>query len=318
MIKKARIALFYMALCAVALTGAARFSWAQAGAGCGFNSAGDYTCEGSGKKLPGNPGSPTIPGYGGKNAQDIQNPGKPPYTPGDLNPGLTLPYVPFVPVIPLPISLPIPPVPVIPVITCNLPDTVTIPGQGSFTAQGKCKNQKAYNCTTTGGVSDQTLADTQQLIAAREGNKNCAYQDTNGYWTIGIGHLIKSGDGYGPGTCLSDSQVSALFQKDSQKYYEAAKKQAAEYGVNDSCFVTFLTSLNYQWGTAWQTHDNGNVARDKLRQMDQQMKAGDWCGALATHMSNQGFWKYCIRALDLATALAKQAGSSCSAASSLQ
>lgn len=320
MIKKATIALFFMMLCGIAVVVTAQSSWASgAGAGCGFNTAGDYLCQGSNKTLPGSPGSPNIPTYSGKNAQNITMPPKPPYTPGDLNPGITLPYVPFVPLIPLPISTPIPPVAILPTITCNLPSQVTIPGQssgtgnGSFTAQAQCKNQQAYNCTTQGGVGPQTLADTQQLIAAREGNKTCAYQDTNGKWTIGIGHLIVPGDGFGPGTCLSQSQVDTLFQQDSQKYYNAAVAQAQQYGVNDSCFVTFLTSLNYQWGTGWQTYDNGNPARDALRQMDAQMKAGNWCGALATHMGNQGFWQYCIRALDMATALAKQAGNSCTA-----
>ena len=98
--------------------------------GCGFNSAGDYTCVSSGNvRLPANPGAPNIPGYGGPQNNNMQIPPQPPYTPGDLSPGLIIPYIPVIPLFTFPLRLPLPGVPVIPIVLCDtMPTTPTTPG----------------------------------------------------------------------------------------------------------------------------------------------------------------------------------------------
>lgn len=97
--------------------------------GCGFNSAGDYTCISNGNlNLPPNPGAPNIPGYGGPQNNNMQIPPQPPYTPGDLSPGLIIPYIPVIPLFTFPIRIPIPGVPVIPIVLCTTgPTTPTTP-----------------------------------------------------------------------------------------------------------------------------------------------------------------------------------------------
>lgn len=98
--------------------------------GCGFNTAGDYVCVGSGNlRLPPNPGMPNIPGYGGPQNNNMQIPSRPPYTPGDLSPGLIIPYIPVIPIFTFPIRVPIPGVPVIPILFCQngVPTTPTTP-----------------------------------------------------------------------------------------------------------------------------------------------------------------------------------------------
>lgn len=87
--------------------------------GCGFNAAGDYTCVSSGElRQPANPGPPNIPGYGGPQNNNMQIPSRPPYTPGDLSPGIVVPYIPVVPLFTFPIRVPIPGAPVIPIVNC--------------------------------------------------------------------------------------------------------------------------------------------------------------------------------------------------------
>ena len=98
--------------------------------GCGFNTAGDYTCVSTGElRQPANPGRPNIPGYGGPQNNNMQIPSRPPYTPGDLSPGIVVPYIPVVPLFTFPLRVPIPGVPVIPIIHCLGTNVPTAPTQ---------------------------------------------------------------------------------------------------------------------------------------------------------------------------------------------
>jgi lysozyme len=47
---------------------------------------------------------------------------------------------------------------------------------------------------------------------------SCYYKDAAGYPTIGYGHLIKAGDPYGPGTCISQDQGEQLLARDAQGF----------------------------------------------------------------------------------------------------
>lgn len=93
----------------------------------------------------------------------------------------------------------------------------------------------------------------KKLVVCEEGFRNCAYKDSVGKWTIGIGHLIVPGDGYGPGTCLSDAQVWAQYERDVPRYKSAAAAQMSQLGENSHEFLLALVSVNYQLGTAWNT-----------------------------------------------------------------
>jgi GH24 family phage-related lysozyme (muramidase) len=50
------------------------------------------------------------------------------------------------------------------------------------------------------------------LVKSFEGFRSCKYKDAVGLWTIGYGHLIKSGETFNH--CLSQAQAVALLQKD--------------------------------------------------------------------------------------------------------
>jgi lysozyme len=59
-------------------------------------------------------------------------------------------------------------------------------------------------------TSPQEMAKIEQF----EGRRSTAYRDSAGNLTIGIGHLIKSGDGLSANSVLNDAQINSLFASD--------------------------------------------------------------------------------------------------------
>lgn len=66
-------------------------------------------------------------------------------------------------------------------------------------------------------ISDSTI----EFIVGFEGKRYKAYQDSQGNWTIGIGHLIRSQDRYMLRRELSEDEVRALLHEDLKKCSEA-------------------------------------------------------------------------------------------------
>lgn len=62
---------------------------------------------------------------------------------------------------------------------------------------------------------------TEQLIGEEEGRERCAYSDSRGFWTIGIGCLV---DKRFPGAGLCDAAIDAQFQHDSQTAVHTASR----------------------------------------------------------------------------------------------
>lgn len=62
-------------------------------------------------------------------------------------------------------------------------------------------------------VSDSTI----QLIEQFEGKRHTAYKDSQGNWTIGVGHLIKRETRYLLHTELSEEQVRVILHRDLEK-----------------------------------------------------------------------------------------------------
>jgi lysozyme len=97
----------------------------------------------------------------------------------------------------------------------------------------------------------QEQADFEALMALREGNRTDVYLDSLGKPTVGIGHLVVPGDNLKVGDKISKEQVTAFFKKDSAAALSAARAQAAEAGIKDSAFISYLASVNFQLGTGW-------------------------------------------------------------------
>jgi GH24 family phage-related lysozyme (muramidase) len=66
-------------------------------------------------------------------------------------------------------------------------------------------------------VAESTI----NLVTGFEGFRTKAYQDINGNWTIGVGHLIRSQDRYMLHRELSEAEVIGLLHQDLQKCSEA-------------------------------------------------------------------------------------------------
>jgi lysozyme len=62
--------------------------------------------------------------------------------------------------------------------------------------------------------------DLKQQLIREEGAESCAYQDSLGYWTIGVGRLIDSRKGGG----LSNEEIDMLLENDIKRNYEAVLK----------------------------------------------------------------------------------------------
>ena len=59
--------------------------------------------------------------------------------------------------------------------------------------------------------------DLKSQLLREEGAESCAYQDSLGYWTIGVGRLIDSRKGGG----LSNDEIDFLLENDIKRNYEA-------------------------------------------------------------------------------------------------
>ena len=55
--------------------------------------------------------------------------------------------------------------------------------------------------------------DLKQQLLREEGSESCAYQDTRGFWTIGVGRLIDARKGDG----LSQDEIEYLLDNDIKK-----------------------------------------------------------------------------------------------------
>ena len=62
--------------------------------------------------------------------------------------------------------------------------------------------------------------DLKQQLLREEGSESCAYQDTRGFWTIGVGRLIDARKGDG----LSQDEIEYLLDNDIKKITEQVHK----------------------------------------------------------------------------------------------
>lgn len=127
-----------------------------------------------------------------------------------------------------------------------------------------------------------------QFIKAREGFSNTPYKDSAGKWTIGYGHLVRSGEWW---DYISDMEADALLLSDLERFERAVNKGVTvpltqsmydalvsfAYNVGDGAFLnsTLLVKLNagdYQgaseqlqrWKFAGGEVSSGLVARREL------------------------------------------------------
>ena len=105
-----------------------------------------------------------------------------------------------------------------------------------------------------GGSVPLPMHPTEALIRAREGRRNDAYTDTEGYRTAGIGHRLPQSTP--EGTQFSDEQIDRWLDDDIETAQKAAKANAKHYGVNWDDLTrrqqSALTSQAFQLGETGQ------------------------------------------------------------------
>ena len=78
-------------------------------------------------------------------------------------------------------------------------------------------------CVHRVGISScmgSNTVDLKQQLLREEGSESCAYQDTRGFWTIGVGRLIDARKGDG----LSQDEIEYLLDNDIKKITEQVHK----------------------------------------------------------------------------------------------
>jgi len=83
------------------------------------------------------------------------------------------------------------------------------------------------------------------LIKGFEGWSACYYNDAAGYGTIGYGHLVKSGDPYAPGSCISEQDGENLLASDAAGFVNCVN--AMQVALNQNQFDA-LVSFAYNLG----------------------------------------------------------------------
>lgn len=104
----------------------------------------------------------------------------------------------------------------------------------------------------------------QQLVAEEEGRDPCAYPDTEGYLTIGIGALV---DRRQPGAGLCDAAIDAQFAHNSAEARAIAARFPHYLELND-VRQAVLISLAFQLATKplhWPDFIGALQARDYSR-----------------------------------------------------
>lgn len=135
--------------------------------------------------------------------------------------------------------------------------------------------------------------DIRNYLSAAEGVHGCWYEDTNGYQTIGIGHLRRDTDPpeWYSAACACNMTAGgavaggpqpecvdpyALYAQDIAEYQNAAESQMSQLGLNCHDFLVTLTSVNYQRGPGWR----GNSPQTwSLMEQGRFQEAGDLIAA---------------------------------------
>ncbi len=96
------------------------------------------------------------------------------------------------------------------------------------------------------------------FIKFHEGVRYKMYRDTQGYPTIGVGHLIKSNEQYLMTKTLTEKEVDDLFKKDIQEFVDAAN-EAFVVPVNQHEFDATISFL-FNVGKGWAGFGNHEIA----------------------------------------------------------
>ena len=109
-----------------------------------------------------------------------------------------------------------------------------------------------------------------------EGTKSAAYQDSLGFWTIGVGRLI---DSRKPGAGLRPDEIDYLLKNDINDRVAALTKALPWFSVLDDARRGVLVNMAFQLGTAGLlefSYTLGLVRDGKYAEAAMQMLKSRW------------------------------------------
>lgn len=118
---------------------------------------------------------------------------------------------------------------------------------------GSANFSRDFSDIAPGDFNEDSYSRFLSHLRQREGSENIVYKDSRGNPTVGVGHLVKPGDGLSVGDRISDARVLAFLEDDARGAMDAALRQAAEAGITDEHTIIILGSVNFQLGTGWRS-----------------------------------------------------------------
>lgn len=132
---------------------------------------------------------------------------------------------------------------------------------------------------------------TQQLNRD-EGRRSSVYQDSLGYWTIGVGRLVDSRKGAG----LRDDEMDYMLRNDINDRIDALTRALPWFQNLDDARKGVLLNMAFQMGTAGVLEFSNTLAM---------VQRGDYAGAAAGMLQS----KWATQTPERATRLSKQMAS---------
>lgn len=108
----------------------------------------------------------------------------------------------------------------------------------------------------------------KQALTEEEGVRHTVYRDVAGYPTVGVGHLVRPGDGLRVGDRISDGQARAFLDADLKSAEAAARELLGALPVHQHEFDA-LVDLIYNVGP-------GNVSAEESPRLNRAIAAGDY------------------------------------------
>lgn len=130
--------------------------------------------------------------------------------------------------------------------------------------------------------------DGMQYTENNEGNRLVAYQDTRGYWTIGIGHCLGKGPGL-EGTVWTQTQVDQTYDEDYAKAQAGAQSDigAVCWAQLDPIRQSAIVDMSFELG---------KVGLGGFHKMISAILVQDWESAAADILASEYDWEVPARA----------------------
>jgi uncharacterized protein YgiM (DUF1202 family) len=147
-----------------------------------------------------------------------------------------------------------------------------------------------------GGAGAGLPAEWLAHLRLREGDRSDVYNDSRGFPTSGVGHLLTAAERaqYRVGSIVPQAVRDAWLDADARGAYNAGRAQAGQVGVTSPAFINALASVNFQLGTAWNTEHRRTWAF---------MQAGQWESAATEAQDSSWYTQTPVRVRDFQAAL---------------